>query len=190
MLRIRHRLKSMLRRTPPFVVKAEVLLPRLVLGFFFIVALVAINPLVSGQNSTALDDYRNTKPGVEYVGDEVCSQCHRARYESFKRTGMGRSMSRPRVGDLGTPSTPITLEIGNTGRVYSIYFKNGKFFHSETQLDAKKKPLFTETHEVAYSVGSGDHGRSYLIERGDFLFLSPVSFYASKRKWDLSPGYE
>lgn len=166
------------------------LVPLLVLGSFFLVALVATNRAVSDENIPALADYRNTKPGVEYVGDEVCSQCHRARYESFKRTGMGRSMSTPRVGDLGISSTPITLEIENSGRVYSIYVKNGKFFHSETQLDSHKKPLFTEMHEVAYSVGSGDHGRSYLIERGDFLFLSPVSFYTSKRKWDLTPGYE
>jgi hypothetical protein len=162
----------------------------LVLGAFSFVALVATNRFASGDTSAALTDYLNTRPGVEYVGDEVCRKCHLARYESFKRTGMGRSMCLPRVGDLGIPSTPITLRSENSGRVYSVYVKNGKLFHSETQLDSSNKPVFTETHEVAYSVGSGDHGRSYLIERGDFLFLSPLSFYTSKRKWDLSPGYE
>jgi hypothetical protein len=50
--------------------------------------------------------------------------------------------------------------------------------------------VFTETHQVGYSVGSGDHGRSYLIERGNSLFLSPISYYSAPRKWGLSPGYE
>src|SRR5436853_305283 len=43
---------------------------------------------------------------------------------------------------------------------------------------------------VAYTVGSGDLGRSYLVAKGDALFVSPISYYTGSRGWDLSPGYE
>jgi hypothetical protein len=156
----------------------------------FIFAFVATNGFVVGKNAGVTADYLNTRPGVEYVGDEACRQCHLAKYESFKRTGMGRSMSRPGFDKVDISSLPVSLRTEKDGRIYTVYAKNGKLFHSESELDANRQGVFTEAHEIAYSVGSGDHGRSYLIERGDFLFVSPLSFYTGIGKWDLSPGYE
>src|SRR5262249_9230133 len=37
-------------------------------------------------------------------------------------------------------------------------------------------------------IGSGTHGRSYLIDRDGYLFQSSISWYANKPGWDLSPG--
>jgi len=155
----------------------------------FLFAIIVASGFKSGADTPATVDYLNTRPGVEYVGDEACRQCHLSKYESFKKTGMGRSMSRPRAGD-GAFSKPATLHSEADGRTYSVFVENGKVFHREAQWDASHKPVFTETHEVAYSVGSGNHGQSYLIERGDQLFISPISFYTSTQKWDLSPGHE
>ena len=156
----------------------------------FLAALVVTDGLISGANDAPTVNYLNTKPGVEYVGDEACRQFHLAKYESFKRTGMGRSMSRPMPDDLGVFSKAETVHSKQDGHIYSVYVENGKAFHREAQIDSVRKPVFTETQEVAYSVGSGQHGRSYLIERGDSLFISPLSYYTSVRKWDLSLGYE
>ena len=139
--------------------------------------------------STSVADYLNIRSGVEYVGDETCRQCHLSKYESFKKTGMGRSMSNSGLAP-GAASKPVTLQTENDGRVYSVSFKDGKMLHSETELDSRRKPVFAETHQVAYSVGSGDHGRSYLIQRDNFLFLSPISFYTGASKWGLSPGHD
>ncbi len=41
-----------------------------------------------------------------------------------------------------------------------------------------------------YFLGSGAAGRSYLTAIEGFLFQSPVSYYSSLAKWNLSPGYE
>jgi hypothetical protein len=149
-------------------------------------SLVATDGRVQG-NEKIIPEYRNIRTGVDYVGDEACRQCHSAKYETFKKTGMGRSMSRAALAP-GASQNPVTLDMQKDGRVYSVFFKDGKMLHSETQFDAGRKPIFTETHQVAYSVGSGGHGRSYLIERDNFLFLSPLSFYTRVGKWDLSPG--
>jgi Flp pilus assembly protein TadD len=43
--------------------------------------------------------------------------------------------------------------------------------------------------EVHYAVGSGSHGRSYLINRDGYLFQSAITWYPQKGVWDLAPGY-
>ena len=49
--------------------------------------------------------------------------------------------------------------------------------------------MFSESHDVAFTVGVGDLGKSYLVSKGDALFVSPISYYTRIRGWDLSPGY-
>jgi predicted CXXCH cytochrome family protein len=45
-------------------------------------------------------------------------------------------------------------------------------------------------YPVAYSIGYGKVGRSYLVESGNQLFQSPASYYTSRSGWGVSPGYE
>jgi hypothetical protein len=53
-------------------------------------------PAVSGMGQDAPNSvYRNTAPGVGYVGSRVCGGCHAAIYETYLKTDMGRSMSLP-----------------------------------------------------------------------------------------------
>jgi hypothetical protein len=132
-------------------------------------------------------EYLNAAPEVAYVGDALCRGCHPSEYASFKRTGMGRSMRLPdKTDEVGQASRQGTAP----GIAYSTYTRNGKVFHMETGRDANGQEVFSEAHEVAYCVGSGDHGRSYLVWRGDSLFVSPLSYYASEKRWELSPGHD
>jgi hypothetical protein len=156
------------------------------LGLIF--GVVEINGALSGSQKSIGVDYLKSKQEIGYVGDESCRQCHLGKYESFKKTGMGRSMSKPLPDELGIFSKQVTLHNAETDQVYSIYTENGKAFHRQSQLNSGHKAVFSEAHEVVYSVGSGEHGQSYVITRGDFLFLSPLSHYTSVHKWDLSPG--
>jgi hypothetical protein len=134
--------------------------------------------------------YLNAQPGVEYVGDEVCRSCHPSEYASFKQTGMGRSVSIPSPNDLRDLAQPVTIFSKKLNRSYSIYARDGKMFHEESERDAKDHVVFSENREIAYTVGVGDLGKSYLVAKGDALFVSPVSYYTHIRGWDLSPGYE
>src|SRR5262249_21914037 len=43
--------------------------------------------------------------------------------------------------------------------------------------------------EVRYALGSGTRGITYLIERGGFLFQSPIAWFAQQVRWAISPGY-
>jgi hypothetical protein len=138
---------------------------------------------------TPPDQYLNARVGVEYVGDESCRKCHSTIYAQFKQTGMGRSVSIPSAEDLRELAKPIRLVNEKLNRTYSVYARDGKIIHEESGDDSKGHLVFSEAHEIAYSVGAGDVGKSYLVAKGDSLFVSPISYYERIRGWDLSPGY-
>ncbi len=45
-------------------------------------------------------------------------------------------------------------------------------------------------YPIAYSIGYGIVGRSFMIDLKGHLFQSPASFYAAQGQWDVSPGYQ
>jgi hypothetical protein len=143
-----------------------------------------------GAEKPAPAHYLNTQTGVEYVGDQVCGSCHSVEYKSFKQTAMGRSTSIPSEDDLQSLAKPVTFSSSALNRSYSVYSRNGKMYHEESQRDAEGQLVFSETHEIAYVVGAGEVGKSYLVANRDAFFVSPISFYTSINGWDLSPGYE
>jgi len=139
--------------------------------------------------ATPSEQYLNTRDGVEYLGDEVCRTCHSSIYAQFKQTGMGRSASIPSADDLRELAKPVTIINKKLNRSYSVYARDGKIIHEETGSDAKGRVIFSESHEIAYTIGAADVGKSYLVAKGDSLFVSPISYYTRIRGWDLSPGY-
>jgi Tfp pilus assembly protein PilF len=138
---------------------------------------------------TPPEQYWNARAGVEYRGDESCRKCHSSIYEQFKQTGMGRSVSVPSAEDLRDLAKPVRIINKKLNRTYSVYARDGKIIHEESESDTKGRPVFSETHEIAYTVGGGDVGKSYLVAKGDAFFVSPISYYARIGGWDLSPGY-
>lgn len=52
------------------------------------------------------------------------------------------------------------------------------------------RPDMTITMKPAYVVGSGSHAFGTLVELGDHLFQSPLSYYTIRKQWDMAPGYE
>lgn len=144
---------------------------------------------VEPASASRSDQYLNARAGVEYVGDEACRKCHSTIYAQFKQTGMGRSVSIPSTEDLRELAKPIRLINEKLNRSYSIYARDGKIIHEESESDGKGRTVFSESHEIAYTVGAGDVGKSYLVAKGDALFVSPISYYTRIQGWDLSPGY-
>jgi Flp pilus assembly protein TadD len=148
-------------------------------------------PEVSIRPAETSSAYRNTQPGVKFVGDAVCIRCHAEIGETYRRHPMGRSLSpiasAPAVG-VGRAGDRVVFEA--QGLKYVIETRQGRVFHRETRRDASGRPIAQNEAEVRFAVGSGSQGVAYLIERDGFLFQSPVTWYARERRWDLSPGYE
>jgi tetratricopeptide (TPR) repeat protein len=128
---------------------------------------------------------------VGYVGDAQCAGCHPAIAQTYRKHSMGQSLAPitevAGQQDYGTaahnPFTALEAE-------FLVKRQGQGVFHQETRRDAKGKVVLEHKAEVAYAIGSGAHAISYLIQRGDYLFQSPITWFSQKKRWDLSPGFE
>jgi tetratricopeptide (TPR) repeat protein len=135
--------------------------------------------------------YQNTQPGVNYVGDAACMRCHAEIAATYRLHPMGRSLTP--IADAaslgaGLESSPPRFEA--QGLVYSVEHQGGRVFHREARQDASGRTIAEKQAEVQYIIGSGRQAFSYLIERDGFMFESPITWYATDRRWGLSPSYE
>ncbi len=68
------------------------------------------------------------------------------------------------------------------------------YFTSETNRTGVWQSLTrgqeSERLHVSYQIGSGSHAVGFLVQVGDHLFQSPLSYYTARRMWDVAPGYE
>jgi hypothetical protein len=147
------------------------------------------NGQASPASPKAPDRYLNAQSGVEYLGDDSCRKCHSSIYTQFRQTGMGRSVSVPSADELRELAKPVRFFNKQSNRTYSVYARDGRMIHEESESDAAGHVIFSESREIAYAVGAGDVGRSYLVAKDDALFVSPISYYTRIGGWDLSPGY-
>jgi hypothetical protein len=135
--------------------------------------------------SVSLSPYVNTRPGVAFVGNDVCARCHAEISRAFAQHPMGRSMT--------TPEAVLSEARGLVFRVddldYSIDRCGGRVFHQETKHATAARAASKTEAEVRYVIGSGTRGYSFLIERGADLFQSPIAWYTQEQKWDLAPDY-
>jgi tetratricopeptide (TPR) repeat protein len=132
--------------------------------------------------------FRNVRPHVKYLGDESCVGCHGDIATTYAEHSMGQSCF-PIAEASAVEKIDKTARFEALGLEYLIERTPGGFKHHERLRDAKGNELFHTVHDVAFAVGSGTRGRSYLIERGNQLFQSPISWYSHTAQWDLAPGY-
>jgi Doubled CXXCH motif (Paired_CXXCH_1) len=135
--------------------------------------------------------YRNTQPGAARIGSAACAECHASIARSFRQTDMGRSLEPASAPDqLARVPHPITVFDRAVNRYYQIFRKGSNLYQAGYALDRSGKEIYRKTEELAYAVGAGENGYSYIIRRGDYLFQAPLSFYSKSGAWDLSPGHE
>ena len=142
----------------------------------------AVDPRLAGESP-----YLNVRPDVQYVGDEACAACHRDLVASFHKHPMGRSLSPIAASaPLERFEEAAHNPFEAAGSLFSIDRRSDRVIHKETVPGSTVEA----EADIAYAIGSGRQGRSYLIDREGFLFQSPISWYPLKGTWDLSPGYE
>jgi hypothetical protein len=135
--------------------------------------------------------YRNVRPEVRYVGGAACARCHARHARTWGEHPMALSLApvapsldRERLGpDTHNPFTAL-------GRTLAVERHGGRLLHKEMYLDERGRVAVEDVAEVHYVVGSGHQGRSYLMDRGGYLFQSPISWYSHTGTWELSPGYD
>lgn len=147
--------------------------------------------VTGGCQDAATVVYRNTAPGVAYVGSQVCAGCHADIYQSYLKTDMGRSMSLPSdPAELAQVPPRVTIHDAKLNRYFEIFRQGSDLFQSEYELAPDGTEVFRNTQKIAYVIGSGENGIGYFVRRGRFMLEAPLSYYTKSKSWALSPGYE
>ena len=134
--------------------------------------------------------YRNIDPDVRYVGDAQCVGCHEDIARSYARHPMGRSLVPvAKVLDQQRYAPDINNPFTGLSRRFQIDRQEERIWHRQAVLDDAGMPVVELAQEVRWVVGSGTKGHSYLAERDGYLLQTPISWYAQKGRWDLSPTF-
>jgi hypothetical protein len=134
--------------------------------------------------------FRNIDPSVNYVGDENCAQCHDALCHSFHEHPMGRSaiLAGSDGLELMDPEAKNPFHVGP----YTLSVEKhdtGMTHRMEVNLPDGESLAPLEI-PVSVAVGSGTRGRSYLTIEGDTVWQSPISWFSTNSRWDVSPGFD
>ena len=142
------------------------------------------------QNATAWSAGRPNPLELSYVGSRACEPCHHDIYESFSKTAMGRSLVAVSTGLVQGLPLPASVPIKELNQHLDVFTRDGKLYQSQYQMDADGKQIFRDTQQIAWIIGSGANGFGGLVQKGDYIFQAPLSFYSKPKLWALSPGYE
>jgi hypothetical protein len=125
-----------------------------------------------------------------YVGSASCARCHQGISKQFSRTDMGRSMSAVAPEQLKTLPAPGNFYDEKLDRRFEVRVQDGKLYQSEYQTGADGNEIFRDTHALDWIVGAGANGFGVLLQRDNYLFQAPLSYYSKAGAWGPSPGYE
>jgi predicted CXXCH cytochrome family protein len=126
----------------------------------------------------------NAAPDVKYVGDESCAQCHQEIAQAYHRHPMAQSFAP--IGTVQPPTGKVN-HFEKDGFRFLIESQTGKSVHAASRLDVKGETVYHSEAPISFVVGAGIRGQSFLVDRQGYLFQSPISWYAERNAWDLSP---
>lgn len=131
--------------------------------------------------------YLNAGPDARYVGIAGCIECHPKNHKSYQLTAHSQAMA-----DLDPAAEPPdgAFEHKPSGRSYRVYRHNGQLRQQEVVQAENGKTMARLDFPIRYVLGSGHFCRSYLIEVDGFLHESPITWYTTRKRWDMSPGYD
>src|SRR5436305_60094 len=133
----------------------------------------------------------HAKPSTNaYVGSQECAICHNDIYEKYSRTDMGRSMVKVDASLLKSIPTSASIFDQRLNRHFEQHMKDSALYQSEFESAPDGKEVFRDTHKVEWILGAGANGFGGIVQRGDYLFETPLSFYSNADTWALSPGYQ
>jgi predicted CXXCH cytochrome family protein len=120
----------------------------------------------------------------------ACAGCHREVLESHRRTGMGRSFSRPSAQNTPTPMRTFHHEASDSH--FAMVERGGAYFQRRHQVDRAGREVNVMEKRVDYVMGSGNLARTYLHRTpSNTLVELPLGWYAEKGGyWAMNPGYD
>ncbi len=147
--------------------------------------------VLAGENTLAgAPAYRNLDPDVPYAGDAECASCHKREAATYPGTAMGRSFALPSTLREEVPEAGVSFLHEKSGAKYRVAFERGDLVHAEHRLDEEGREAFTDSRPIAFVLGSGDRGQTFLIHVGSRLFQSPIAFRPHRDGWGMAAGFD
>ncbi|MEO6302506.1 MAG: tetratricopeptide repeat protein [Bacteroidia bacterium] len=149
------------------------------------------HPKIAEENKIKKDSslYLNHSDSAKYVGMNTCKLCHQDIYNTFIKTGMGKSLGlatkEKSAGDFSNAS--IYDKFSNMH--YNAFWEKDSLYFKEYRLE-KKDTVHSRTEQVNFIIGSGQHTNSHLQNVNGYFNQMPMTFYTQKKHWDLPPGFE
>ena len=133
--------------------------------------------------------YLNHSDSARYVGMNTCKLCHQGIYNSFIKTGMGKSLdiSTKQKSSANFSNASVYDKFSNMH--YAAFWQNDSLYFKEYRLE-KKDTLHSRTEKVNFIIGSGQHTNSHLQTVNGYINQMPMTYYTQKKHWDLPPGFE
>lgn len=114
------------------------------------------------------------------VIDAKCAQCHEEIYREYLATPMANA-SGSAIEKLKADS--FIDKLSNIEYVLSL--TNGK---AVLTYHDQREPRTIRQLPMRYFLGSGHLGTTYIYSINDFLFESPIAWYAASKSYDMKPG--
>ncbi|MBK7931741.1 MAG: tetratricopeptide repeat protein [Bryobacterales bacterium] len=123
-----------------------------------------------------------------YAPANSCAACHRAIWDTYRQTGMGRAFSLP---------SAQTVTIGTyyhepSQSHFTILDRGGRYYQRRHQINAAGSETNLLEKSIDYVMGSGNHARTFLhrTPRGTLVEL-PLGWYAEDGgTLAMNPGYD
>jgi len=135
-------------------------------------------------------EFLNLHDTVDYVGMNTCRECHGNVHKSFMKTGMGQSFdSASRAKSAASFGDHAVVYDSVLNFYYKPFWRGDSLFVKEYRL-ADGDTVHKRIEQIDFIVGSGQHTNSHIIERNNYFYQAPITFYTQKGVWDLAPGFE
>lgn len=128
-----------------------------------------------------------------YVAAAECAACHQGIWETYRRTGMGRSFARPTAANVSQDYAKNNgFYHAPSDSYFTMFQRQGTPYQRRHQLGLDGKPVNIIEKQIDYVMGSGNHARAFLHRTpANQLIELPLAWYAEKGGyWAMNPGYD
>lgn len=142
------------------------------------------------QETLVWETFMNHHDTAYYVGMQQCRECHPLIYESYMRTGMGRSFGRATPAKSASIIGPDSLIYDRHSNLWYRPFWQGETLMIEEFRLEGADTVHKHREKVDYIVGSGHHTNSHIYMVNGYAFQIPFTYYTQVQRFDLPPGFE
>src|SRR5256885_1329408 len=140
----------------------------------------ASSNLFSQQGSTVRWHPRRPPANAEFVGDQVCAQCHKKIAAPQAQSAMGLAMEPVADSKVLIENPNMTFRSGP----YTYEIKRQEKQSIYTVTDGKE----TITLPILYAFGQGKAGQTYVLQYDGGYYESLVSYYNEVQGLDFTIG--